>query len=165
MHKIRFSLLVCLISCIAALVSFGNLAFGQGGCGVTIIKNAPGGSGTIFEYEVTVDGGLPFLVGLPGGELTGGPFSSTVTVTELPIAGWTLADISCENEGATGFEITENGFTASCDGGGLVTCTFLNVGTANIPTLSEWGMISAAAGLGLVGLFFALKRRKAQAGI
>lgn len=33
-----------------------------------------------------------------------------------------------------------------------------------IPTLSEWGMISATAGLGLIGLFFALKRRKAQIG-
>ncbi len=33
-----------------------------------------------------------------------------------------------------------------------------------IPTLSEWGMISAAAGLGLVGVFFAMKRKKAQAG-
>ncbi len=34
-----------------------------------------------------------------------------------------------------------------------------------IPTLSEWGMISAAAGLGLIGVFFAMKRRKAQAGV
>jgi len=31
-----------------------------------------------------------------------------------------------------------------------------------IPTLSEWGMIAAAGGLGLIGVFFALKRRKAQ---
>jgi hypothetical protein len=32
----------------------------------------------------------------------------------------------------------------------------------NIPTLSEWGMISAAIGLGLVGVFFAVRRRKMQ---
>jgi hypothetical protein len=39
------------------------------------------------------------------------------------------------------------------------------VATSNpIPTLSEWGIISAAAGLGLVGVFFALKRRKARIG-
>jgi len=31
----------------------------------------------------------------------------------------------------------------------------------NIPTLSEWGMISAVAGLLLVGVFFALYRRRA----
>ncbi len=29
-----------------------------------------------------------------------------------------------------------------------------------IPTLSEWGMIAAAAGLGLVGVFFAVKRKR-----
>ena len=34
---------------------------------------------------------------------------------------------------------------------------------SNIPTLSEWGMISAAVGLMLVGVFFAVKRRRAQA--
>lgn len=33
----------------------------------------------------------------------------------------------------------------------------------NIPTLSEWGMIAAAAGLGLVGVFFVVRKRKAQA--
>lgn len=32
-----------------------------------------------------------------------------------------------------------------------------------IPALSEWGMISAALGFGLVGLWFALRKRKAQA--
>jgi hypothetical protein len=30
----------------------------------------------------------------------------------------------------------------------------------NIPTLNEWGMIAAAAGLGLVGVFFALRKRR-----
>jgi len=36
-------------------------------------------------------------------------------------------------------------------------------GVANIPTLSEWGMITAAAGLGLIGLFFAVRRKRAMA--
>lgn len=31
-----------------------------------------------------------------------------------------------------------------------------------IPTLSEWGLISAAVGFGLIGLFFVLKRRKSE---
>ena len=30
-----------------------------------------------------------------------------------------------------------------------------------IPTLSQWGVIAAAAGLGLVGVFYAVRRRKA----
>jgi len=33
-----------------------------------------------------------------------------------------------------------------------------------IPTLSEWGMIAAAGGIVLVGIFFALRRRKVMAG-
>lgn len=32
-----------------------------------------------------------------------------------------------------------------------------------IPTLSEWGMIAAAAGLGLAGIFFAVRRKRAVA--
>ncbi|MGH7850164.1 MAG: IPTL-CTERM sorting domain-containing protein [Thermodesulfobacteriota bacterium] len=32
----------------------------------------------------------------------------------------------------------------------------------NVPTLSEWGMISAALGLGLIGVFFAVKRLRAS---
>lgn len=33
---------------------------------------------------------------------------------------------------------------------------------ANIPTLSEWGMFAAAGGLMLVGVFFAIRRKKAE---
>lgn len=36
---------------------------------------------------------------------------------------------------------------------------------AQIPTLSEWGMIAAASGFGLIGVFFAIKRRKAHPGV
>ena len=32
-----------------------------------------------------------------------------------------------------------------------------------IPTLSEWGMIAAVTGLGLIGLFFVTRRKKAAA--
>lgn len=163
MHKVRVFLLGSLICCVTVLAGFGNVAFGQGTCGVTIIKEVSGGN-SLFEYEVTVDGNPSFLVQLPGGESTGGPFDSTVTVTELPISGWTLTDISCETTGATGFEITENGFTAGCDGGGDVTCTFFNVQTSlSIPTLSEWGMIALAVVLGAIGLYITARRRKATA--
>ena len=33
----------------------------------------------------------------------------------------------------------------------------------NVPTISVWGMISAAVGLALIGVFFAVRRRKARA--
>ena len=32
-----------------------------------------------------------------------------------------------------------------------------------IPTLSEWGMITAAAGLGIIGIFFAIRRKRTAA--
>lgn len=164
MHKVSVFWFGSLITCITVLVGFSNVAFGQGACGVTIIKEASGGGNTLFEYEVTVDGDPSFLVKLPGGEITGGPFNSTVTVSELPISGWTLTDISCENAGATGFEITENGFTASCDGGGEVTCTFVNERLeSSIPTLSEWGMIAMAGALAAIGLYISARRRRVTA--
>ncbi|MGH7850349.1 MAG: hypothetical protein ACREOP_08635 [Thermodesulfobacteriota bacterium] len=44
---------------------------------------------------------------------------------------------------------------------GVLNVWFGNAGL-NIPTLSEWGMIAAAAGLMLVGVFFAVKRLRAS---
>ncbi|MGH7892757.1 MAG: IPTL-CTERM sorting domain-containing protein [Thermodesulfobacteriota bacterium] len=37
----------------------------------------------------------------------------------------------------------------------------MNVRDLNVPTLSEWGMISAVVGLGLIGVFFAVRRKRA----
>ena len=44
---------------------------------------------------------------------------------------------------------------------GVLNVWFGN-GERNVPTLSEWGMISAVAGLGLIGVFFAVRRRRAS---
>lgn len=52
------------------------------------------------------------------------------------------------------------------DGGNIGAFRVTATGSfTNVPTLSEWGMIAAAAGLAIVGVFFAVRRRKAQAGI
>ncbi len=161
-HRV-FSI-VFVLTGLMMLVGFGEAAFGQGACNAVVIKEAPEGSGVLFPFEVTSDGKEPFFVNIEGGGSDGGTFNSRVTVTELPLAGWELSDVECESTGATGFEITDNGFTATCDGGGDVTCTFTNVGAvSNIPTLSEWGMIAAAGGLGIVSLFFVLRLKRARA--
>ncbi len=68
-------------------------------------------------------------------------FDSPVTVTRIEIAG--------PDSGNTVEAIDEVRFEGV---------------SRDIPTLSEWGMISAAAGLGLIGVFFAVKRRRLQAG-
>ena len=45
---------------------------------------------------------------------------------------------------------------------GVLNVWFGNAAPRNIPTLSEWGMIAAAAGLMMVGVFFAIRKRKAS---
>ena len=161
MFKFHVFSIVFVLTGFTMLAGFGDSALAQGGCGITIAKVAPGGDGTEFTFDLTVDGSGPSPFSVRGGEENGGPFKSSVTATELPLDGWALADIECEGTGATSFDITDNGFTATCDGGGFVTCTFFNVQSKNIPTLSEWGMISATVGLGFIGVFFAVRRRKA----
>jgi hypothetical protein len=59
-----------------------------------------------------------------------------------------------------------NSPTGDADDVGLVTqfrgTGFISGTTQPIPTLSEWGMIAAAGGLGLIGVFFAIKRKRAR---
>jgi hypothetical protein len=42
---------------------------------------------------------------------------------------------------------------------GVLNVWFGNAGL-NIPTLSEWGMIAAAAGLMMIGVFFVVRKRQ-----
>jgi hypothetical protein len=42
---------------------------------------------------------------------------------------------------------------------GVLNVWFGSAAPRNIPTLSEWGMIAAAAGLMLIGVFFAVRKR------
>ncbi|MGH7892852.1 MAG: IPTL-CTERM sorting domain-containing protein [Thermodesulfobacteriota bacterium] len=51
---------------------------------------------------------------------------------------------------------------AAIEGGETLTAEKLWISPARpIPTLSEWGMISAVVGLGLVGVWFAVRRKRA----
>jgi hypothetical protein len=50
--------------------------------------------------------------------------------------------------------VTQDDLNGSIDGLSCVT----QGAAASIPTLSEWGMIAAVAGLGIVGFFFAARR-------
>jgi hypothetical protein len=134
-------------------------------CRIEFTKSAPGGGDTEFPFEATLDGGQPIPGFLSDGQESGVNFAASAILVELPIEGWNLDDISCTGEGL-GFNFdTENAVQLLClVPGSTGSCTFTNVGgsgSRSIPTLSEWGMIAAAAGLGLVGMFFVLKRRRA----
>ena len=58
--------------------------------------------------------------------------------------------------GNLGFKLDDEEYEF-CRTGLIERCGLLG---HNIPTLSEWGMIAAAAGLGLVGLLFAVRRNR-----
>lgn len=140
-------------------------------CQFDICKSAEDSGDTDFDF-IAQNGELGQLFSLVG-EGEGScfnlvvPVGEVIEVFELPMPGWSLADIECNLTGAD-FEIVEGGVLVEClTPSAFGECIFTNVPgntTRNIPTLSEWGMIAAAAGLGLVGVFFAVRRRRLQAG-
>jgi hypothetical protein len=132
---------------------------------------------TVFSGDLSLSaaacalGPCPFEVGIP--LETTFPYDSE--------AGNLLVDItipSCVDFGLTSLDST-SGFpdittragiegsiaspTANFVDNTAVITEFIIVREVNIPTLSEWGMIAAAAGLALVGVFFAVRRKKTQA--
>jgi hypothetical protein len=166
MFNLRVFSIIFVLSSVTLLIGFKELAIAQGTCFVTFFKVATPNDGTLFPFEYSVDG-TSFADALTGGSDRGLAFLSNINVTELPVPGWAISDIECVTDegGVILFNITQNGFTAECTvPSSSGACTFFNVRTERpIPTLSEWGMISAAAGLGLIGLFFAIRRKRTAA--
>jgi hypothetical protein len=138
-------------------------------CRIRYSKVAPGSSAdTLFNFEASVDGADPVEFTIVPDVLNVLPFNSTAVLTELETPGWTFEEVRCEQDftGGVIFEITDSTVTAQCITSGFSEgfCTFFNRQTpANIPTLSEWGMTAAALGLGFVGVWFAVRRKRLQA--
>lgn len=139
----------------------------QGGpCVIEVTKVAEGGEGLIFDFQVQIGdiiGQAQFIGGATSPALFGQ--GEPATLTELPNPGWELVDVSCEEGPGVSLTVIEGGVIAEClqpqGGGPQGQCTFVNVRVSNIPTLSEWGMISAAVGLVLIGVFYAVRKKKA----
>jgi exosortase sorting signal-containing protein len=148
-------------------------------CAVAICKVAPQVEGPFvvdpgelvtftFDWQVGSDEPQQFdldangrCIVLPAG------LQTPLRVVEEPLPGWTLSDIQCDQQPGVSVSFIENGAIFSCDSPTepIVECDFVNLIVRDIPTLSEWGMIATAAGLGLVGVFFAVRRRRMQAGV
>jgi hypothetical protein len=81
---------------------------------------------------------------------------------ELSVPGRVLDHINCDTSSVLVTEF-RHGVILTCQvNGGGGECDFVNVPLpirSAIPTLSEWGMLTAAAGLGSIGVFFAVRRR------
>ncbi len=147
----------------------GN-AFGDNNPPFVLVANV-GGVGSSFNIVFTA-GGIN-AVGFNAGCLSeSGPCSTTVLVSVFGGSGLLgTTEILATNSfnSFLGINATEPITEITIlDPGDDAIQGVLNVwfGTSverNIPTLSEWGMIAAAAGLGLIGVFYAVRRKRLQA--
>ncbi len=135
-------------------------------CSIQATLSAQGAGSQEFLFTGFADGNPipPFT--LVDGQSTGGtiPEGIVVAVSEEPQAGWIFGGIVCD--AGPGIVIVNNnqGFTIQCVNAieGEAVCTIVNVLESRpIPTLSDWGMISATVGLGFIGVFFTLRKRRA----
>ena len=139
-------------------------------CRITIIKVAEGADeGETFDFAITFNG-QSYIQPIPANQANVFNFElgDIVTVMEDFNEGWVLADFICESNPGIITTVSENGATLECvnpvDDIGIGTCIFFNQRVSAIPALSEWGMIAAFVGLGLIGVF-AVMRRKIKAEI
>jgi hypothetical protein len=138
-------------------------------CAVLICKETTEtGDGLVFPFLVKQGNTTQQLEIESNGPcfLLGFGLQESLTVVEAPFPGWELEQISCTITPEISVDFNPEGVVLDCLApiSNAITCNFFNIeGTAEtpIPTLSEWGMIAAAAGLGLVGVFFAVRRRRA----
>ena len=146
----------------------------EGQCAFAIVKITPqtGDESIPFNFVQTLNG-VDSVITLDSNPLVVIEpvflsLGETLTYTELPKDGWTIQEIRCVNFAGESFLKGVDSVTFTCDDPGefaFAACAFFNrVSADKIPTLSEWGLIAAAAGLGVVGVFFAMRRRRLQAG-
>ena len=165
--RLLYSFIIFLLIMSGILFVSAGKGNAQGpGCSIDIEKQAKPDDGTTFNFSAVINGAKEEF-SLKSGEIFNlfAGETSTVVVKETVPSGWTLEPTDCmTNEGVT-FTQIENGVEIACNSpSGNAFCAFRNVQSdtiSQIPTLSEWGMIAAGAGLVLVGVFFAVRRRKA----
>ncbi len=153
MKKVLNSLLMIALFLLTAagIAGFGGSANAQN-CALEICKSAPGAGDTPFTINFNGEG-KPVAVALfDGGDCftESFDFDTTLDATESPTTGWALQDVVCDPQPGITIADIPDGVSGQChtQASVTVTCTFVNRATvSNIPTLSEWGMISAAAGL------------------
>jgi len=148
-------------------------------CLLTIEKVATPANNVAFPFSVTGDITSEFTLMVPGNTTTDIGLETdppdVITITEEPPAGWELESIECTlgppgcNDGGpvpclnVTIDEATNSITAECLDDDEGSCTFTNVLIArNVPTLSQWGLISMIVLLGIVG-FMVMRRRKAAA--
>jgi hypothetical protein len=163
LSRFIFSFFILSVITAGVLTIEAGKSYAQVGCEIAIIKRATPSDGTAFTF-------------IPSGTLNDTPFDlvsgqgdgiailggNTADIVEEVPDGWVLEDVVCETNGVVVSDI-ENGIELFCSpNGGAAECIFFDRAIGGVPTLSQWGMFAAGVGLGLVGVWFVLKRKKAQ---
>ncbi|MDX1994971.1 MAG: putative Ig domain-containing protein, partial [bacterium] len=96
-------------------------------------ETLPDGSSEVFDFTVTGPGTDRLLENIGDGQTSQGQgvierAAGTYTVAEVPVAGWVIDSIVCEDDANNVIPTTpaENGVTFDLDWGQVVTCTFTN---------------------------------------
>ncbi|MEW6144572.1 MAG: hypothetical protein AB1598_06085 [Thermodesulfobacteriota bacterium] len=168
MRKVIASILSFFLFLFAISSVFADRAEAGGGqqaCSIAIAKEATV-AGILFEFLVEPSVGDDLMINTVSGSSTGFNlnFGQSAVVSEIVPEGWRLVDVTCESGPGIAIIIDEeNNVLINCLTVSEGVCTFTNVPAENIPTLSEWGMIAAAGGLMIVGVWFAVRRRRGRA--
>lgn len=155
---------IVLVACFLLVPALSDSAQAQ--CEIVVCKLSPNviGEGELFTFIYSGEGNSGQFNLTANGFCDGTVFGGNdFELVEETMPGWILEDVQCDDVPGINVSFIENGISLDCIQSNVITCTFTNVigSVSNVPTLSEWGMIAAAAGLALVGVFFAVRRRKA----
>jgi hypothetical protein len=126
----------------------------------------------LYNFEIVLDPGVN-RVGLTIGCISKGPCDRDIQVvvfdTDAQLLAETTVHVTSDFNtflGISSDSLIENislrNIGNEVSDMGVLNVWFGNAEPSNIPTLSEWGMIAAGTGLMLVGVFFAVKRKRAR---
>ena len=137
-------------------------------CEIVVCKLSPDviGEGDSFTFIYSEEGNSGQFNLTANGSCDGTPFGGNdFELFEDDVPGSILVDVQCDDVPGINVSFIENGVSLDCIQSNVITCTFTNVrgSVSNVPTLSEWGMIAAAGGLALIGIFFAVRRKRTHA--
>ena len=158
----HFLLLFLAVAGFIVLFAVPGFSQDEEGCTIGILKQVSTGQNIEFEFLENLNGvESPLIITSNNGVGIDIGVGDVLILTEVATDGWVLEDKQCPLSRNVLITEVENGFQFEClaDGGAL--CGLFNrISADKIPTLSEWGMISAAVGLGLIGVFFAARRKR-----
>jgi hypothetical protein len=167
----RLQTILCLILLVSAvpmilLLSAGNSSAQDGGCHIEATKSAPGAGDFEFVFTGIADSEPIPEFTLADDESTGGsiPQGVSVIITETPQNGYRFGGIDCDAEPGIIISETDDGFSIMCvdERVGSASCVIRNVSLVSaVPTLSEWGMLTVFAGMGIIGVSYVARRRLA----